>query len=158
MKLKTIIISPTIGTIDVDLGQLIGTTNVLLPSATETNIDTTSSLVYENMYTAKYTVDVSGSITVTNIRLDITTDNSANGQSKFQISGDGGNTFVDMTDDTTVGLVNIFTDVGKWITNIQTGDDKLQFRILGRSTDGNPAIITCLLDTKAILTIYKRNQ
>lgn len=104
-------------------------------------IGTTSSLTYVPLFTAQYTVDTNGFIKVLDIRPDMFSNNSANGISKLQISGDGGTTFVDITGDIGTGLDLRFTGPGQWIHTIQAGTNQLQFRILGKSTNGAVATI-----------------
>lgn len=108
-----------------------------------TLLGTTSSTTFEPVFTAKYTIDTEGIIDIGEIRFDVITFNGfntgLNAESIYQISGDGGQTFTDVTTaiNSTQGIETI--GQGKWIDNVEIGLDKLQIRVLGRSTDGNPA-------------------
>lgn len=120
-------------------------------------IGTTSSLVYEELAKVSYTIDTTGAISVINILIDdITTDNSVNAEAKFQISGDGGVTFKDITGNIGAGAALSTTGAGLWINSIDIGVDKFQIRLLGRSTDGSPATINIYpLTPRCILEIHK---
>lgn len=115
-------------------------TDVLSSSVYKT-IGTTSNLVYETLLTTSYTIDVSGVLSVKDIYIQVLTDNDANGECKIQISGDGGSTFVDMTGDIGTGTDLTTGGPGLWISSIDIGANKLQIRVLGRSTNGSPADI-----------------
>lgn len=124
--------------------QIVGATVIDLagPNNLYYPVGTTSSLVYVPLFTSKYTVDVSGILSVHHINLKaIIFYNDANASCKLQISGDGGNTFFDMTDDLPFGDFPTRSGAGLWINNIEVGEDKLQIRILGKSSDGNPATV-----------------
>lgn len=115
----------------------------------------TSSLVLVPLFTASYTIDFNGKITPIDMYLGLTTNNDANATCKLQVSGDGGITFIDMTDEipTTVNLITL--GPGLWINNVMVGDNKLQIRVLGRSTDGTPATIKIRGDSFLDLTFNK---
>lgn len=113
---------------------------------------TSSSTTFVEILTSKYTVDTEGIIEVGEIFVNIVTSNGfnsgTNAVSKYQISGDGGNNFIDLT----TGIPSVLpgppfygvlatSGRGKWIDNIEVGPDKLQLRVLGKSTDGHPATI-----------------
>jgi len=112
-------------------------------------VGTTTSGVFVTLYTATYNVDSNGKIVVVMINLSMFSNNSANGESKLQVSGDGGATFVDVTNAIPTGLDEAREGAGLWITEIQPGTDikKLQFRIMGRSTNGALATINTRVDS-----------
>lgn len=100
---------------------------------------TTSSLSFETLFTGKYTISYDGVINIISTRLDMLTFNDANGECKLQMSGDGGNTFVDVTNEVPGAATSLWSvGPGEWVNNVQIGPDKFQIRLLGRSTDGNP--------------------
>lgn len=148
------VISPTTTTLRIGFGQ--AQDSFLLPSSFMVLLGNTSSLVYVSVFTATYTIDISGIISVVNMFFDIVTYNDLNAMSKLQISGDGGITFVDVTGDMDSTFFLETGGSGSWINNIQPGINKYQIRMLGKSTDGNPANI--IADTASIhlLKINKR--
>lgn len=140
MESKPSVISPTSKLFRLDFAQAQGST--ALVSDRNITIGTTTSLVYETLHTSAYTIDNVGSITIGFIFIQIVTSNSANGECKIQVSGDGGATpFVDITGD--IGTVaNLNTGgVGLWINNINIGSSKFQIRVQGRSTNSALATI-----------------
>lgn len=103
---------------------------------------TTNMVDFDILHTSTYTIDFNGVIFVDSIYMFIITNNDANAECKLQISGDGGATpFVDMTNEIGTGLDLITPGPGAWISNVSVGANKLQIRVLGRSTDGNNAIV-----------------
>ena len=128
-------------------------------------VGTTTSMVFVPLvppppnapYTATYTVDTDGHIIVVMIQLSIMfSNNSANGESKLQVSGDGGVTFVDITNAIPTGVGQSRSGSGLWIPEIQAGINKLQFRVVGRSTDGALATINVRTDTEIVIVINKK--
>lgn len=122
-------------------------------------VGTTNSATFESLFTAKYNVDTNGKIIVVMINLTMYSNNSANGESKLQISGDGGATFVDVTNTIPTGLDQARIGAGLWITEIQPGTDilkKLQFRIMGRSTNGALATIIVRTDSHIEFILNKK--
>lgn len=148
------VISPTTTTLRLLFGQ--AQDSVILPSSFMVLLGTTSSLVYVPIFTATYTIDISGIISVVNMFFDIITYNDLNAVSKLQVSGDGGTTFVDVTGDigSTFGLET--GGSGLWLNTIQVGTNKYQIRMLGKSTDGNPANIIADTASKHLLKINKK--
>lgn len=93
------------------------------------------------------TIDTNGVITIINLFLSMFTNNTVAGESKLQISGDGGVTWVDVTNAIGIGLDINRTGPGLWISSIQTGTNKFRFRILGRSTTGALSLIRLRSDS-----------
>lgn len=118
---------------------------------------TTNMVDFVTLDTASYTVDTNGIIFLDSIYMFILTNNDANAECKLQISGDGGITpFVDMTDGIPgTGIDLITSGPGAWITNVDTGVDKLQIRVVGRSTDGNAAATKLRADSFMDFTFRK---
>lgn len=139
MKSKPSVISPTSKLFRLDFAQAQGTT--ALVSDRNITIGSTSSLTYVTLHTATYTIDNIGTLTLAYVFIQIVTNNSANGECKIQISEDGGSTFVDMTGDIGAGSNLNTGGYGLWISGINIGANKLQLRVLGRSTDGASATI-----------------
>lgn len=139
MESKPSIISPTSKIFRLDFAQAQGTT--ALVADRNITIGTTSSLIYVTLHTATYTIDNVGSILIAYIFIQIVTNNSANGQCKLQVSGDGGTTFVDVTGNIGAGANLNTGGVGLWISSINIGANKFQLRVQGRSTDDALATI-----------------
>lgn len=116
-------------------------------------IGSTSSTDFVVLYTSQQTIDVNGKIVPFDINLIMITDNDANGECKIQISGNGGTTYVDMTDE--IPEISFVQGSGAWITSIDTGENKLRMRVLGRSTDGNPATIRIWGDSFIDISVIK---
>ena len=144
--MKTLIkaTTPTMSRLTIELiASLVGT-DIADASQSElfySEIGTTTNLNYETLYTAKYTIDENGILNVINMYLFSLWFNDNNARSKLQVSGDGGITWTDITDDIINGIDLEKTGPGLWITNISIGTNMFQFRILGKSTDGNVATI-----------------
>lgn len=123
------------------------------------SVGTTTSLAFVPLYTASYNIDSNGKIIVVMISLTMFSNNSANGESKFQVSGDGGVTFVDVTNTIPTGLDQARIGAGLWITEVQPGTDvlkKLQFRVMGRSTNGALATINVRDDSHIVFIFNKK--
>lgn len=150
MKTKPSVIAPTSKQL---FTSFVHPTGILVSDKYAT-IGTTSNLVYESLLTNSYTIDVSRIMSVVEISVYIETGNDANGECKLQISGDGGSTWVDMTTDIGTGAL-ITGGPGRWISSIDLGQNKLQERILGRSTDGNPANIKIGYDSGNVYILNK---
>lgn len=142
-KERSILASKTIRILPGITGQKQSTTPLQLYTTTAGYIDigTTSDISFATLFTQTHTIDFNGSIDVLSIFLFIYTNNDANAECKLQISGDTGNTFVDMTDAIGTGIDLNTRGPGTWINSVAIGNDGLQIRILGRSTDGNPATV-----------------
>ena len=122
-------------------------------------VGTTASAVFVPLYTATYNVDTNGKIIVIMIYLSMFSNNSANGESKLQVSGDGGVTFVDVTNTIPTGLAQARVGAGLWIPEVQPGTDvlkKLQIRVMGRSTNGALATIIVRTDSYIEFILNKK--
>lgn len=150
-RIRRLLISP--------MAQVRGTAITPLGSISfgETTPLFTTSQTLTPLFTSKYTLDTNGIFSVEYIRFVIVTNNSANATCLIQISGDGGITFADMT--TEIGAVgfDLFTGgTGLWVSTMESGPDKLQVRILGRSTDGLSATILISDTTILDFTLNKK--
>lgn len=128
------------------MAQFQGAAQLTSDVATYATLGPTSSLVFVPLYTANFTVDTEGVISVANMLLFISTNNDANAVCKLQISGDGGNTFVDATGEIGTGALST-SGPGLWLSNVQAGLNKFQIRIMGKSTNANPANILVEIDS-----------
>lgn len=100
------------------------------------DIGSTNSTSFVPLFTSTYTIDTNGKINVFEIRLFMRMSNDALGGAKLQISGDGGSTFVDVTNEIGGGAIILRIGPGLWINKIDAGLDKFQIRVLGRDASG----------------------
>ncbi len=155
MKLKIAVVAPLTNRVDLYfMAQKHGTS--ILTLATLYESFTTTSPALETLFTATYTMDTQGFIDVIDVWLHLVTDNSTNGLCTADISGDGGATFIPMTTEIPSVVTLETTGPGLWITCIETGTDKLQIRIKGRSTDGALATINIRNDSVIDIIFNKR--
>lgn len=80
------------------------------------------------------------------------------GSIRWQISGDGGTTFVTIAEGSfDVGVVtqDVASGSGLWITSIQPGDDKLQVRMQVKTALGGPVTVF-IEDDSAIFITYRK--
>lgn len=136
------------------LAQLNSTT--LLPfgstGAEYFTVGTTTSVAFAPLtppYIAKYTIDTNGKIIVVSIYLSMFSNNSANGRSKLQVSGDGGGTWKDVTNEIPTAVQGRI-GAGLWITEVLPGLDMLQFQVVGWSTTA-PAPATIIVRTDSYI-------
>lgn len=113
---------------------------------------TTSLTTFVELASSSYSLDKDRSVDILNLYLDLLTFNSANGRSKLQISGDGGNTWIDMTDEINGGTLSR-EGPGLWISSVQNGDDQLKIRWMGRSSDGALATLRLILSSSLDVTV-----
>lgn len=166
MKTTTAIIAPRNEFIEQALITQVQGTAPLITNSNPTTfgstiLATTSSTTFEEVSRSKYTVDTNGVITLTeilaildtglpanvtfpfppfpNIPVVLTKPTTTNGVLRVEISGDAGNTFVNMSGDI-IGP-KLVRATGLWIKKIDTVPDGLQFRFLVKSADGFPATI-----------------
>lgn len=94
---------------------------------------------YQTLFTAKYFLEDVGSIEVLDLRLSAFFSEKGNGSLRWQISGDGGITFLTMAEGSfnQVGFLadNAFAS-GVWLSTIEPGTDKLQIRFQAKAVAG----------------------
>lgn len=156
MKALIGVIAPTTTRLLLDFGGFnagatipveIGTTN-------KTFIEwNTSSMVFVELASVSYTADKDRAVSVLNLYLFTMYNNSLNGRCKLQISGDGGTTWVDMTNTILDGFFEGREGPGLWITTINPGDNQLKIRLMGLSTDGANATIRFRQDSFLDVTL-----
>lgn len=157
MRSELAVIAPTSIRLDFNfLSQIKGNNPLVVAGLTFVNVST-SSVDYQQLGLVQYSVEVDGVINVTDINLNLITRNDSNCNSRLQISGDGGNTFADITDDIPGdGATNfVMKGAGQWISNIQIGTNKLRVRLLVRSIDGNAATARFRVDS-GISIVYNK--
>lgn len=116
----------------------------------------TSNIAFEQLLLFQATMDFNGVISVLDMFLDMFSDNSANAVSKLQVSGDGGTTWFDVTDDILTGLDVERAGSGIWIPSINTGSNKFRIRLVGKSTTGGVETVRISRDSYMIIIINKR--
>lgn len=156
MKTSIIPLTPTTIRLFIDIAsQHLGSGQIDLSAIDYVDLPT-SNTEFEELLLFQATVDTNGIISVQDIFLDIFSDNSANAVSKLQISGDGGTNWIDVTDKIPTGLDIERAGAGLWISSIQTGENKLKIRIVGKSTDGLAATVRVSRDTYMQMIINKK--
>ena len=124
-----------------------GTSPAFIPAAahsTAANSEASPGIAW----TEDINMDQEGTLTVTSIyaefewqsRFLIGGGGGTTSSSKIQISGDGGTTFVDLTDNydntSATFTVRIRAGTGRWISSLTTGANQLQIRLVHWSDDG----------------------
>jgi len=148
MKSTVAVISPTSNRLLLDIAsQFNGSTELITGTAAYdilvaenfTNTDFEQKLIF------KLTIDTFGTINIVNIRLEYLgvlagVSDGIKMECKLQISGDGGITWVNITDTIVSNNDTIQKRAGPglWISSIDTGTEKLQIRLVARSTDETP--------------------
>lgn len=115
----------------------------------------TSNIAFEQLLLFQATVDFNGVISVLDMFVDMFSDNSANAVSKLQVSGNGGTTWIDVTDEIPTGLDVERAGSGIWIPSINTGSNKFRIRLVGKTT-GGAATVRISQDSYMIVIINKK--
>lgn len=129
-------------------------------TATNFNLPDVTSGDYTTVFQRNFSIEDVGLIEILTIRINIRTRVNGNGAIRWQISGNGGNTFVTFIESTF--NVGVFTNItrnsyGLWITSIDTGNNKLQFRLQAKATAGT--VSTQLVDQVSnVLIQYRQKQ
>ena len=133
-----------------DLGTTVLTDEGSSPPYTATSASTTSS-TYTTAWSESVNFEPSGTSTIVAIYAEFEwqtrfVDNSgsaASSVSKIQISGNGGSSWVDMTDEftnTATSYTNrVRIGVGQWISTVAAGSNQLQIRLVHRTNTGSSA-------------------
>lgn len=160
MRTYTAVIAPRYDFVTLLLTTHIQGTAPLLPNNESTLLATTSSTAFEEVFRSKYTIDTNGVITLNEIFVFVDTFpiigpiTDPNGVSRIEISGDAGQTFVNMSGD--VQGPQFFQALGLWINKIDSVENGLQFRYLVKSADGLPANIYMANDYEVVLVLNKK--
>jgi len=94
-----------------------------------------SSTDYQTVFIAKYTVEDIGFIDIYDIFAYLSVFVINQGSLRWQISGDGGNTWTNIySHDFIVGGLYETVGSGLWITSLDVGTDKLQIRLQMKKT------------------------
>lgn len=181
MKTFTAIIAPRNEFIQQVLMTKVQGTTPLVPNSNPTTFGSTilakniSNTTFEEVpgSRSKYTIDTNGIITLTEIIVILDTGlltrnlffpsgppialpipTTSNGVLRVEISGDAGNTFVNMSGDI-IGP-KLVRATGLWINKIDTVPDGLQFRFLVKSTNGLPATVAMSNQDQIIFVLNKK--
>lgn len=113
---------------------------------------------YHTVFLFQHRVEDVGSLDVLSILFGAFFSYIGNGSIRWQISGDGGTTFVTIAEGSfNVGVFtnDIVFGSGLWITSIQPGNNKLQIRMQVKSTLGG-VVSTFIEDDSAIFLTYRK--
>lgn len=110
-----------------------------------------SSSEFTTIFEYARTLEDIGSLEVLDIYLGAAFKCTGNGYIRFQVSGDGGQTFVTMAETSTPTLLppDSFSGAGSWIPLVESGDNKLIIRCQTRATPG--PVSTVLYDNSLVI-------
>lgn len=117
-----------------------------------------SNNTYTTIFSRSYDIEDIGIINVLNITLNLDVKSKGDGSIRFQISGDGGNTWTTGVEESfNYAVLTSLSRNGSrlWITRIDTGDDKLQIRIQTLANVGT--VSTLLIDSSSMLLQYRQS-
>lgn len=148
MKLETPTISITVLDTIYDMAASVRGTGVLTLTGERLDLADVTNSEYETILSNSYRVEDVGSIEVIAMFVILDWYIKGNGQWRWQISGDGGTTWVTITEVTDNQVA--FTEyqrggAGLWLSSIDVGTDKLQVRLQARAVSGT--VSTQVVDT-----------
>lgn len=146
MKLKTPITSITTLDSIYDMAASVRGTGVLTGSGETLNLPNVTNNIYTTILSNSYRVEDVGFIETLSMFVSFGWNMLGNGQWRWQISGDGGTTWVTVADITTNESPFQVEGAGTWISSIQTGDDKFQVRFQARAVTGT--VSTAIFDVR----------
>lgn len=117
-----------------------------------------SNTSYQTLFLFQHRVEDVGSLEVLSIFFAAYFRYNGNGSIRWQISGDGGITFVTIAEgsfNVVVLTQDLISGSGLWITSIQPGDDKLQVRMQVKSAVGG-TVSTFIEDDSAMILTYRK--
>lgn len=126
-------------------------TNVLTGVGGSFALSDVTSNVFQTLLLNKYRIEDIGFVKVFEIKIKFVWNIGGNGQWRWQVSGDGGTTWVTVADITTNVTPLQVEGAGTWISSIQTGDDKFQVRLQARAVAGT--VSTQIYDIESFLGI-----
>lgn len=165
MRLRNKNRSMSLVTINYSLvGSLQGTTplvpgTVIIPGVAFNSyaLPTVNSNVFTTILSVSRRVEDVGNIELISIGFFCDVTYTGNGSLKWEISGDGGITWVPFAQGNfNVGIPtpDSFLGAGLWITNIQPGDNKLQVRLQALANAGNVDVI--IVDDTVLNISYRK--
>jgi len=117
-----------------------------------TNVD------YQTMFLFQHRVEDVGFLEVLSIFFGAVFYYNGNGSIRWQISGDGGSTFVTIAEgsfNVAILTQDVISGSGLWITSIEPGNNKLQVRMQVKSALGG-AVSTFIDDRSAMILAYRK--
>lgn len=117
-----------------------------------------TSLTYQTVFLFQVRVEDVGFLEVMSTLFGAFFRYNGNGSIRWQISGDGGSTFVTIAEGSfNVGVLtsDLVFGSGLWITSIQPGDNKFQIRMQVKSTLGG-IVSTFIEDDTIIFLTYRK--
>lgn len=117
-----------------------------------------TSLTYQTVFLFQHRLEDVGFLEVMSIFVGAFFSYNGYGSIRWQISGDGGSTFVTIVEGSfSVGVLTneLVSGSGLWITSIQPGTNMLQIRMQVKSTSGG-VVSTFIEDDSAIILTYRK--
>lgn len=117
-----------------------------------------TSLTYQTVFAMAMDVEDVGSIDILSLFVDFRWQIKGKGQTRWQVSGDGGNTFVDIHQSAPFDTLGIFVPIeragtGTWITSINHGQNQFIIRLQALVTSGT---VSTKLDDFSFLSLQYR--
>lgn len=159
MKLKTPITSITMLDSIYDMAASVRGTGVLTGSVETLNLPNVTSNIYTTILSNSYRVEDVGFIEMLSMFTALGWNMLGNGQWRWQVSGDGGTTWVTLTEVTS--NTGVFTTVnrggaGLWLSSIDIGANKFHVRFQTRAVAGT--VSTQILDTSSFIRLLYRKK
>jgi len=158
MKSDLTVIPPTSNRLLIRFtAQQTGTNELTGFGAADVTIVGITNTDYEEKMISKTTVDTYGTLTLQDIYFYYRMRGYADLRAKLQISGDGGVTWTDVTDEITGvgGAIEERTGPGLWISSIDVGTDKFQVRLIAKTVGG--AVDVRVLSDSFVYIVYKKD-
>lgn len=146
-----------------------GTTVLTGGTATLYDLPDVTSESYETVFSASIGIEDVGVIEVLSLFVDLFWQVKGNGRTRWQVSGDGGLSFVTIHEFADFNVA-IFTatergGTGTWLTDsvqpgvdILPGDDKFQIRLQSRVAAGSGSTLSSKLDDRSFLSLQYRRK
>lgn len=157
MRTKIPITSMTIVDSIYDMAASIRGTNVLTVQGKNLDLPDVSDSNYTTILSNSYKVEDVGFVEVLSMALVLDWLIKGNGQWRWQISGNGGNTWTtitEITDNQPAFLEYNRGGAGLWISSIDVGTNKLQIRLQARAIAGT--VNTQIFDTLSYVRLLYR--
>lgn len=113
---------------------------------------------YQTIFSISFTIEDIGLIEILNLSIDLYFSYQGDGSLRFQISGDGGNNWKTVGENSfNVGVMTdgTISGTGQWITSIQSGDNKLRIRL---QTLANAGVVNINLGSPSNIDLSYRKK